>query len=975
MDDPSTTTPATSSQEFLSPSTSPTDAYGGDLRATVITVVRDPQHPLGKCFTRKADGSVSKQASVKLSLGIAVMHRVETHDELADLLIWVGNNPNAAIINASFDGIDVGEEFLILSERGLEDRLGIPRSDRERQKGIHQVTYGDKKYKTVGRFKENMRASCWQLLDRDIDSHTPPPFANLSFDEWLLEVGKILPGLENLSYVKTLSTSARVICNGEPVGGGNGHVWIRLANPEDVERIRAALIILAAKAGLAWKKPRFSRQDEGRVVGNSLATLIDPSVWTPGRLVFCGQPCVGVGEGLTIAPVTAVVHPGECNALITESIVLPDAKVIRDITRNAGVEMSVTADGSGLKIATNDLHLATEIETKEYGTLSVRGMIERGLTGKQRCQTPFRESNSYAAFYSVNADGKPFVYDVGTNTTHWLNDFEVEDVQLIQANATVDKLLQAVKEDGAAALEGAAIEVLAAIKQASPSEYLRKRAALKQANRQVSLTALDSAVKSRLMEAGSAQTHHGYANNLLERLSEGEWPPVGYQGVLHVVNPDTAIWERKPIDTLARLVAETYDSKDFCSRRSDYRAIAEHAISLVTDDTFFGEGPLGLACPGGFYQIAGKEITVEPLMPDHRQRVMLPFDPEAMPTPMFEKFLHETFKAAAEHAGEEQQQVTLVQEIAGGIMLGIIHRYQVAILFYEPFGRAGKGTLERLLRELVPKEFVSAVSPFKWNQDYHVATLAGKRLNVVGELSDSAAIPASDFKTVIGGDLITGRNPTERPIAFTNEATHLFMSNHMITTKDQSEAFFARWIIVEFPNSRLRSGLPLDENLAQRIIDNELPGIAYWAMKGAARLLRNGKFSVSAAHDRLMAKWRRSTNSLEEFIHECCDILPGSTFKRSNLYTEYVDWCSDNGRKPFAKGRVKELLEHNVGMGIRLVERNGYETFCGIGPKPELSEKYTAIGLEDPNSSDDSAPPLPDATPSQPADDDEDEIF
>lgn len=78
---------------------------------------------------------------------------------------------------------------------------------------------------------------------------------------------------------------------------------------------------------------------------------------------------------------------------------------------------------------------------------------------------------------------------------------------------------------------------------------------------------------------------------------------------------------------------------------------------------------------------------------------------------------------------------------------------------------------------------------------------------------------------------VTGRHPTHRPITFSNEAGHLFMSNHLITTKDQSEAFFARWKILEFPNSRLRSGLPLDENLAQRIIEKELPGIAFWALE------------------------------------------------------------------------------------------------------------------------------------------------
>lgn len=498
-------------------------------------------------------------------------------------------------------------------------------------------------------------------------------------------------------------------------------------------------------------------------------------------------------------------------------------------------------------------------------------------------------------------------------------------------------ILQKAKEDSAAVLEPEAVEALATLKQNNPAEYQRKRSELKLANAKVPLMDLDRAVKSRVAEVATAQTHHGYAKSLLVEFTVDGWKPVGHQGALNVLNPDTGLWVCKPVDQLIRMVAEMHDGKDHCSRASDYRAIAEHAISLASDDTFFADAPNGLASPGGFYQIADNAITLVPLTPDHRQRVMLSFTPAEMPIPMFDAFLHETFHS--EHEGEEQQQIQLVQEIAGGIMLGVIYKFQIAILFYEPFGRAGKGTLEKQLRGLVPPEFISAISPFKWHQDYHVATLAGKRLNVVGELPENEPIPAAAFKTVIGGDLVTGRHPTHRPITFTNEAGHLFMSNHLITTKDQSEAFFARWKIVEFPNSRLRRGLPLDKDLAQRIIDNELPGIAYWALEGAARLLRNGKFSESAAHDRLMAKWRRTTNTLEEFIHDECELFQDGSYRRSEFYKVYTEWCSDNGRKPFSKGRIKELLEHNIGMGIRLVEVHGHETFRGLMPKGKLASR------------------------------------
>ena len=216
-------------------------------------------------------------------------------------------------------------------------------------------------------------------------------------------------------------------------------------------------------------------------------------------------------------------------------------------------------------------------------------------------------------------------------------------------------------------------------------------------------------------------------------------------------------------------------------------------------------------------------------------------------------------------------------------------------------------------------------------------------MNVVGELPDDKPIPAAAFKTLIGGDLVSGRHPAGRPISFKNGAAHIFMSNHLLTTKDQSEAFFTRWLLIEFPNSRLRLGLPIDPTLADRIIATEMQGIAFWAMQGAVRLLRNGKFSNSIVHDRLMAQWRKSTNSLEEFIDEVCNLGADLKERRSDFYRCYTYWCRDSGRRPFAKGKVKDLLAYNVGMSVSLVELDGYETFRGVQVKAEFKTTFPTL--------------------------------
>ncbi|MBK9440755.1 MAG: hypothetical protein IPN53_05310 [Comamonadaceae bacterium] len=836
-------------------------------RDCVITVIRTRKKPLGKKFDLLPDGSVRKESVVKMGLCTAVMHYVPTPESFAALLKKVSDDPNAAIINASFDGIEIGEEFYIGSARAIERYTGIPRGDRARQKGVHLIKNGDKIHKLIGRFKENVRASKWQLLDRDIDTHTPEKFAKMSPQAWMQAFCNLIPGLTGLDYCHAQSTSARVLRDGVPVGGGNGHVWIKVKDASDVERFRTAILVSAIRNGLSWRKPRYSRTEPGKVIGHSLTTIIDTSVLTPGRIVFVGRPVVC--SGLNVLPQEIIIHGNSGTPeLDTSVLVLPATALIQDVTRKAGVEMTVHRSASGLRVSAHDLTLDTELETENLGTVTVQVLLERGQLGKVRCQSPFRDSNSFAAFFSINADGKPYVYDAGTSTTHWLASTEARDVELVIANGVVQAMLAKTKTDCGAPFEPNSVAALALIQRIDPAQYRRIRAELKRVNKEVSVPSIEQAMKAHAVQTNESQTHHGYATDLLRRLTIDGFAPVGYEGTLYMVDSNTGLWVKLSMDALARQVAETHDGKDNCVRKSDYSGIAQHIIILVADEAFFKTAPVGLACPGGFYQIQDGVINVEPLTPDHRQRVMLGVTPAVMETPLFLGFLHETFQSA--NPGDEEAQIGLLQEASGAIMLGIAYRYQKAFLFYEPFGRAGKGVMVTIVSALVPPEFVTAVSPFVWDREYYIASLAGRRLNVVGELPDGQPIPAAAFKTVIGCDLLTGRHPTHRPISFSNEAAHMFSSNHMVYTKDHSEAFYARWKVFEFPNSRLRLGLPQDPTLAQRIIANELPGIAQWALEGAMRVIRNGGYSTSVVHDRLMAQWRRSTNSLEEFVHECC---------------------------------------------------------------------------------------------------------
>ncbi len=526
---------------------------------------------------------------------------------------------------------------------------------------------------------------------------------------------------------------------------------------------------------------------------------------------------------------------------------------------------------------------------------------------------------------------------------------EQEDASL-ETTVIVEKAVaKAAAGDCGAPFEELALRSLLAVKTRNTAEWMRVRERLKSANKAISLVQLDKALAQLARDLKPvAPTHHGYAKDVLARLTVEGHKPVAVHGTLYVPSALSQLWEERSLGELQGEIAEAHDGKENCTRHEDYFSIATFAVAMSECPDFFETAPQGVACLRSFYSVCDGKIRKERLGLSHRQVHALPFEPAELPTPLYDQFRRETFHSA--HAGEEAEQVALIDEFAGATMVGIAYKYQKAMVWTEPFGRAGKGTLQRILGNLVPEQLRCAVSPMHWGaKEYYLATLAEKRLNVVGELPENATIPAAEFKSVLGLDAITGRWPTKPPFTFENRAAHLFMSNHAIKTNEHSEAFFTRWLLVEFPNSLLVSGKKVDPTLADRILQQELPGIAFKALQGAARLLEQGGYSESKAHGRLMADWRRSASPLQEFIHECCDLGEQQVVKRSAFYQEYVQWCKSNGRLPSSKARVKAALSHTLGLGTRLSVLNGHEVFRGVGfkegmgPDPALSFDHSDL--------------------------------
>lgn len=939
----------------------------------VITVIRDPAQPLGKRFVLKADGKVEKGAEVKSTFCYARMIHVQDHGALAELLARVAEDERMAIINSRFKGVEIGERFIILSEAEIERRYNL--KGREQAAGVHPVANDPEGCtKAMGRFAENVEPSAWQILDRDTDEHTPAKFAAMDYDAWLAQVDRLLPGVQDIDRTRAYSASSRVSLNDHPVGGGNGHTWIKLDSPQDVDRIRQLLTIRAMELGLSWLKPRFSRTT-GEVVGHSAATILDPSVWSRGRIIFVGKP-VAQGKGLAVGEQHIEYAPGLTGCeLSTGGLVFPAPERVREIAQAAGVDLRIRGGGAGMAFDAYDLTLATEVEIKGHGLMTVEQAAQMlDAEKKIRCQTPFRASESWAGVFSRGADGRLFVFDSGTSTTHWLCD---HDHVLLMFSDLTDLPLTPEEEAEQAEIRKrnavkAAKITLAAIEKAMAPSLPEILCTIESADlvglegRDLVAKVLGDLVKARLdsideetiLKSLKEATGHSL-KALRESLADArrKGPDDDYAGV-------AAEW---PVPTARAFLQERHTSADGLTLRywqdeflawdgrryqtisnADVRAeiyalFERHKIGLP------GRGPVDNTLDALKALVNVPSTTIMPswlcaLEPSPASeliavrngllhipfRALLPhtpryfsagsvdvvYSPEAPRPVAWLKFLNEAFPG-------DQESIEALQQWFGYLLTQDTTQ-QKALICVGP-KRCGKGTIARVLRGLLGEHNCAGPTLGQLSRQFGLQGLIGKPLAIisdarVGGAADLQAI-SENILRITGEDAISVERKQMPDWVGKLTTRFVLMTNILPGIVDAGGAVASRFIVIKFSQSFFGRE---DTKLTDKLMA-ELPGILNWALEGLEKLHERGAFIQPEAGVAAVDELIRKTTPIIGFISDVLIYDADRWVAKEILYDCYKAWCQDEGMKFTLQKNAffSELYANSDGRIVSFVPRAG----------------------------------------------------
>jgi putative DNA primase/helicase len=256
-------------------------------------------------------------------------------------------------------------------------------------------------------------------------------------------------------------------------------------------------------------------------------------------------------------------------------------------------------------------------------------------------------------------------------------------------------------------------------------------------------------------------------------------------------------------------------------------------------------------------------------------------------------------------------------------------------------GANGKGTFLSVVRALLGDENTRSTElQTLANERDAVADLYGHVANIDDDLSArSLGKGLGMFKKLVAGDRVRGRHLYEEGFEFHATAKHLYAANEVpdVTVPEDDEAFWRRWILVEFPNHYPKG--ERDPDLGDRLTtDDTLSGVLNWAIEGWDRLMQQGHFTNE--HDYAQQKrdrWQSWGDDLDKFVNEHVERdEQAPRISSGDAYERFRAWCAATGKDAVGQQQFTNRLKK---------ENVGYKQSARIGDK--TTRGYVALGFSD----------------------------
>jgi putative DNA primase/helicase len=281
------------------------------------------------------------------------------------------------------------------------------------------------------------------------------------------------------------------------------------------------------------------------------------------------------------------------------------------------------------------------------------------------------------------------------------------------------------------------------------------------------------------------------------------------------------------------------------------------------------------------------------------------YDPDA-DCPNWYKFVAEVFD-------RDGQQIEALQDWFGYVLTHAT--YLQKILFISGPPRSGKGTILRVLTQLLGEDSVCSPRSASVAENFGLQPLLGKKLATITDArfgSRNASVIVERLLSISGEDSVSIARKHSSSITKKLGTKFIIVSNELPRLKDASGALASRFLILRTPKSFLGKE---DSKLFEKL-KSELPGILIWSLMGLSRLERTRKIIQPEATADAQREILNLSSSVAAFVSECCEVGDDFREELDVLFETYKNWSEGNGTKPFSKN----VFSRNLGSCVSRID-------------------------------------------------------
>ncbi len=245
-----------------------------------------------------------------------------------------------------------------------------------------------------------------------------------------------------------------------------------------------------------------------------------------------------------------------------------------------------------------------------------------------------------------------------------------------------------------------------------------------------------------------------------------------------------------------------------------------------------------------------------------------------------------------------------IEQVTGTVEDEVLLKEIIGYCFYRkmPFqnifllvgsGGNGKSVYLNILRKMLGQENVSneSLQNLALNR-FSLANLYLKNANVFGDLSSKSLTDAGPLKLLTGEDTVSAEQKFKATFQFRSYAKIIASCNEVPESPDQSDGWFRRPIIINFPyNFEGREDRQLFDKLST---PSNLSDFFYICVRAFKDALKNNYLIKKQNIVQKKQSYLAHSNSAFAFCQEKLDYDPESEITTQDIYNSYKKYCKDN---------------------------------------------------------------------------------